>query len=134
MKVRGILGVHAIRLGLFAFVVLSIFSLMGCTAHKTYPREKASLWICEDPHFEINYAGDASETYLEWEGEKYVVALGLHASSFDVFLRSDDNVLHHENILLRGSWRYKKGNVVVKITEDNIFNGAYKELVFVPQN
>ena len=57
MKVRGILGVHAIRLGLFAFVVLSIFSLMGCTAHKTYPREKASLWICEDPHFEINYAG-----------------------------------------------------------------------------
>ena len=70
---------------------------------------------------------------MEWEGKKYVVALGLHASSFDVFLRSDDNILHEENILLRGRWEYKGRNMIVKISEDNIFGGAYKELVFVPQ-
>lgn len=120
-------------LSICALFVLPIFILMGCTAHRTYPREKASLWICEEPHFVINYAGYVSETYLEWEGEKYVVALGLHASSFDVFLRSDDNILHEENILLRGRWEYKGRNMIVKISEDNIFGGAYKELVFVPQ-
>lgn len=135
MKVRGILGVHAIRLGLFAFVVLSIFSLMGCTAHKTYPREKASLWVCEDPHFEMSYVSGSQVSYIEWEGKKYEVhvLLGMTANTFTVYPQSDDGVLRTENILLHGIWKYKEENMVVKIEEDNIFDGAYKKLIFVPQ-
>ena len=122
-------------LGICTLLVLLAF-LVGCgRGIDPSPRSKASLWVCEDPHFEINYAGDASETYLEWEGEKYEVFFRMgYGNTVTVFLASDDGVLRPENILLGGYWKYRGENMVVKLDGDDIFGGAYKELVFVPQN
>ena len=121
-------------LSICALFVLPIFILMGCTAHRTYPWEKASLWVCEDPYFEVNFAGGATKSYFEWEGRKYEVFVRFgYGKTVTVFLASDDGVLMSEDILLGGSWKYRGKNMVVKLDGDDIFGGAYKELVFVPQ-
>ena len=131
MSTRKVLGICAIVVGgICALFVLSVLFLMGGSDYRTYPHQKASVWICEDPYFVFS----TQEDYFVWEGEKYEVHIMMKASHFNVYLVSENFVISQENLLFRGSWRYKKGNMVVKITEDNIFDGAYKELVFVPQN
>lgn len=131
MRTRKVLGICAIVVGgICALFVLSVLFLMGGSDYRTYPHQKASVWICEDPYFVFS----TQEDYFVWEGEKYEAYIRMKASYFDVYLASENFVISDENLLFRGSWRYKKGNMVVKITEDNIFDGAYKELVFVPQN
>lgn len=118
-----------VLVGCFIFVLF----LMGGSDYRTYPDQKADRWVCDDPHFVLDFTDDFSDTSIEWKGNKYYVDIGVHASYFDVFLRAEDRVLREENILLRGSWNYVKGSMVVEIHEDNLFGGAYTELVFEPQ-
>lgn len=134
MKVKVTLIVCGVILGICALAVVIVLCLMGGSDFREYPQEKATHWVCEEPHFEIHFAGEASEYFLECRGEKIRVFVGIRADYFDVFLqRNPEDPLEQENILLRGTWKYVKGKMVVRIDEDNIFNGAYSELVFVPQ-
>ena len=122
-------------LGVCTLLVLLVFSI-GCgRGIDPSPRLKASLWVCEDPHFEMSYVSGSQVSYIEWEGKKYEVhvLLGMTANTFTVYPQSDDGVLRTENILLHGTWKYKGENMVVKIDTDRIFGWAYKKLVFVPQ-
>ena len=130
MSTRKVLGICAIVAGCIcaAFCLLILF-LMGGSDYRTYPSEKASVWICEDPYFVFS----TQEDYFVWEGEKYEVHIMMKASHFNVYLVSENFVISQESLLFCGSWKYKGENMVVKITEDNFFDGAYKELVFVPQ-
>jgi hypothetical protein len=80
----------------------------------------------------IDYTGEKSECYFMWEGKKYEVFVGIKSDTFTAYLPSDDDVLNE--VLLHGTWKYKGENMVVKIKTDNIFDGEYKELIFVPQN
>lgn len=122
----------AIACGLIVCCVW-LLSLVGGADNTTYPWKKADLWVCKDPHFEIDFTGDRSASYIEWKDDKYYVDIGLHADSFDVFLQSDDQVLREENILLRGTWKYINSSMVVEVLVDKLFGGAYTELVFNPQ-
>lgn len=130
----------ALRIALIILVlipvllILRVYFLLGGSDFREYPQEKAAHWVCEEPHFEIHFAGEVTESFLEWRGEKIRVFVGMRADYFDVFLQTKPvDPLEQENILLRGTWKYVKGKMVVRIDEDNIFNGAYSELVFVPQ-
>ena len=130
MSTRKALSICAIVAGcIFAFFVLYVFFMIGGSDYTTYPHEKASVWICEDPYFVFS----EQEDYLEWEGKKYEARIMMKVSYFDVYLVTENFVISQENILFRGRWKYEGENMVVKITEDNFFDGAYKELVFVPQ-
>lgn len=132
MKVRKILGLCVICSGcICALFVLWVLFMMGGSDYTTYPEEKASLWVCEDPYFEISYVSGTQISYIDWEDKKYEVFVGMRSSVFDVFLKPNNGAL--ENILLRGNWKYKGENMVVKIEKDNLFDGAYEELIFVPQ-
>jgi hypothetical protein len=42
-------------------------------------------------------------------------------------------MLREEDLLFRGSWHYAGKKMVMKITCDRIFDGAYTRLVFVPK-
>ena len=36
-----------------------------------------------------------------------------------------------DKIMVRGTWKYRHGDLVFTIKEDNLFDGKYKEFVFV---
>jgi len=134
MSTKKVLGICAIVVGsICAAFCLLILSMIGGSDYRTYPHQKATVWTCEDPYFVIQFEG-VKPSYIEWEGEKYEVYVRMHVHYFSVYRASENFVISDEYLLFHGRWRYKKGNMVVKITEDNIFDGAYKELVFVPQN
>ena len=123
MSTKKVLGICAIVVGSICVgFCLLILSLIGGSDYRTYPHQKASVWICEDPYFVFS----TQEDYFVWEGEKYEVHIMMKASYFSVYRASENFVISDEYILFHGRWRYKKGNMVVKITEDHIFDGAYK--------
>ena len=131
MSTKKVLGICAIVVGSICVgFCLLILSMIGGSDYRTYPHQKASVWICEDPYFVFS----TQEDYFVWEGEKYEVHIMMKASYFSVYRASENFVISDEYLLFHGRWRYKKGNMVVKITEDHIFDGAYKKLIFVPQN
>lgn len=118
---------------LVLFVLVAI-GLMGGADYRIYPSEKASRWMCEDPHLLLDFSEEQS--YLVWNGEKLPVATLIRASYFDLYLDTDPDpsgAISAENVLFRGTWKYKGDTLVVSIDEDNIFDGAYTELVFYPQ-
>ena len=133
MRTRKAIDICMICIGcIFTLFALFVFFFTGGSDYTIYPREKASLWVCEDPYFTIDYKGEKSECYFMWEDKKYEVFVGIKSDTFTAYLPSDDDVLNE--VLLHGTWKYKGENMVVKIKTDNIFDGVYKELVFVPQN
>ena len=55
MSTKKVLGICAIVVGSICVgFCLLILSMIGGSDYRTYPHQKASVWICEDPHFEIN--------------------------------------------------------------------------------
>ena len=90
MKVKVTLIVCGVILGICALLALSILLMMGGADFTEYPRERASDWVCEDPHFEKHFKKyEPTETYLVWEGEKIPVYTELHVKYFYVYLKED---------------------------------------------
>lgn len=121
-------------LGIAILLSLSIWFMLGGADFTKYPSDKASVWICNNPYVKIDYSKGVETSYLEWDEERIPISIGMQSSVFDVF-RSipGQEVLKEEDILFRGYWHYEGNNMVVKIYDDRIFDGAYTELVFVPQ-
>jgi hypothetical protein len=47
-------------------------------------------------------------------------------------VETGETSIREEQILLSGKWKYKGKNVVIEITEDNIFDNTFEELIFKP--
>ena len=135
MKVRKALKIAGICvLSIIILLSLYILSLLGGTDYTTYPYEKFSAWICNEPYIVLHFDKIALDGYIEWDGEKIPIVVGMQSSVFDVYRAAPmQDALREEDILFRGYWHYKGKNMVVEIGEDNIFNGAYAKLVFTPQ-
>jgi hypothetical protein len=121
-------------LGIVFLLFLSIGFMLGGADFTKYPSDKASVWICNNPYVKIDYSKGVETSYLEWDGERIPIFIGMQSSVFDVF-RSipGQEVLKEEDILFRGYWHYEGKKMVVKIYDDRIFDGSYTILVFVPQ-
>ena len=117
-------------------LILAFFMclMLGGCCFVTYPFEKASFWVCDDPHIEVDFTNANPNAYLEWDGEVIPIFIGLQADNFHVFrVVPGQDMLREEDLLFTGSWHYAGKKMVVKITRDRIFNGAYTRLIFVPQ-
>lgn len=117
-------------------ILLSLYIcfMLGGLDYTTYPDKKASSWVCDDPPIEVNYSHSATEANMDWEGERIPIFLGMQSKVINVYrLVPGQDGLREENVLFAGYWHYDGENMVVEISEDNFFNGAYTELVFVPQ-
>ena len=135
MKLRKILCIIGIIVAVICilFMQMTVF-LMGGPDYTTYPSEKASLWVCEDPYFQISYSSTTPECYLEWNGEVIPVEVGLRSNTFSIWENiPGDNVPIDEIMLIRGNWKYVGNTMVFEIETDNIFDGSYTKLVFIPQ-
>lgn len=135
MKTRRTLKIAGICVISIVFLLaLYILSLIGGSDYTVYPNEKASFWVCNEPHIVLHFAKVNLDGYIEWDGEKIPIVIGLQSSVFDVYRAvPSQGVLRYENILFRGYWHYEGKNMVVEICEDNIFAGAYGKLIFTPQ-
>ena len=101
---------------------------------RNYPFYIASSWQCEDPSFSIQYFRDEngvlnSYQELEWNDLKIPVKLCLLMRDFDVY-PADSSA--YEDRLFSGTWRYRKGVLILFIEEDFLFGNQYAELVFTP--
>lgn len=123
-----------------AFVILACCT--GCDTYEmfdAYPWDRADHWYCEAIDFELCFVDSKtgqSTTQpgtLQWNGNVYTVSVSFHASYFSIDIDNCDNAIEMNEHLLSGDWRYCDGNLVFEIAEDNIFSGAFAELVFTPQ-
>ena len=120
-------------------LVLSI-CLCACDSYSAlelYPYDKADRWYCEDIDFTINFLHDENGILLGdvplklvWNGQEYTLYIGFHVSYYS--LRISDGEGGYED-RVSGNWEYREDNLVLRIKEDLIFDGAFEELVFVPQ-
>lgn len=126
---------HVFRL-LAGLLVCAVLFLSGCTPFWIrFPWDMCDRWVCQDPEFSLTYYRDAdgwliSEESLQWNGEIITVEIGFTTSEFVVFPLDNPSF---DNRLLQGTWGYKRGNLVLYIKEDFLFDGAFDKLIFFPQ-
>ena len=118
-----------------------VFILSSCydprITFKSYPWYKADTWYCEEIDMTIKYEFDenrkrtgATFSELTIDGVTHSVAVVFHSGTI-LFLAYEDGERLKEKDL-DGSWCYREGNLVVEVNSENILNGKYSELVFVP--
>lgn len=125
-------------------IVLSIcivFVLTACDGYavlRRYPEYKSLDWYCEELDFSFSYE---ENEYGNLELKTGSLTVGTDVLDVDLFFMIDnwslvldkgDEMMTTDDILAEGTWRYRKGNLVFTITEDNLFDGMYDELMFVP--
>lgn len=124
-------------IALLVIVILIItflfISLSGCTI--TYPFEKGSRWVCMEPYFILEYRYEdgrllEDRAFLEINGLIQPVIVGFQG---DFFLVAPVNSIEDKDRFLTGSYHYRGGQLVFSIDEDFVFDGAYKEIVFSPE-
>lgn len=94
-----------------------------------YPHSK---WVCMEPHIEIEVReyGDYTATLGTGE-DKRTFFLGFR-SGYGVDAYVGENVVFNdETMLFTGECSYSKDSFTITIGEDNLWDGAYHELVFV---
>lgn len=113
-----------------AVVIFFIVSCIGCF-RREYPDTIAEYWYCDEIDFTLNVTTKSSE--LVWKDMQYEVAIGFTSGrGYEVFIENGDDMVHQDEVLFGGSWSYKWGKLVLKISDDWLFGGVYKELVFEP--
>lgn len=100
-----------------------------------YPYARDSVWICDDPQISLEYRwvdkkGLFSNETMIWDCEDWSLYVEYLASQYWAFA---DEKEKPEDLLFKGHWTYRRGNLILKIEEDYLFNGQYKELVFTRQ-
>lgn len=124
-------------------VVVLIFSCAGCFdgnyLTKKYPYQKADYWYCEEIDFSFFYVHheegwvEPGIYSLNKDGETLSVCIDFVMNNWDIQLyRENAADATLEDRLMSGTWHYQKDNLVLTIEMDNLFGGAYEELVFVP--
>ena len=121
------------RTGALLMVLLIALLLVGCTPeYIRFPQETTSLWVCSDPYITLQYTWDENGNYhaeemIYWNGESIDISFSNSPGNYFVS-RKDDT--HYDQRLFRGTWECEDDTLILTITEDFLFDGAYKELVF----
>lgn len=122
-------------------VLILLICCNGCDTYSVieqYPWYKSEQWYCEEIDFSICFAYSEGGCLIEspssqlcWNEQIYNVNVVFQSNAIEFLIDKDgDNI---SEALLAGTWAYRNKNLVVNIVEDNVFAGAYAELLFVPQ-
>lgn len=113
-------------------MVLSVL-LGGCDTYAIfgmYPSDRADSWYCETLDFTLNV--DQTVSVLNWEGKTLNIRMAVQSSYYVMFHEQEKDAVTQNSVLFSGTYSYSGENLILKIEEDNLFNGAYEELCFVP--
>ena len=128
---------------LIIFCTLAPFLFMGnydlCHTFRRYPWYRANQWYCADIDMTLEYITDTDRNLIERLpsilrviGQLYQVEVGFYYGGAGVSFLTDENEDDIGESILEGEWKYRRGNLVIQILEESIFDGQYAELVFVP--
>lgn len=122
-------------------LAVMVLSLAGCDTYAMfnyYPEDRSTVWYCEEIDFEIKYVPNeygnliAQTSTISWDDVSYSVVGIFNFGYFEIIVETGETLITEEQILLSGKWKYKGKNVVIEITEDNIFDNTFEELIFKP--
>ena len=131
------------RFFLIILICVVLFYCVGCDGYATakrYPCYKSSYWYCEklDFAFYYEYHEDGRMKYatypLHWDGETLNVFVDFIVGSWHIDVDNGDGVTQIEEQILSGTWTYKGDKLILEITKDNLFDGQFQELVFIPMD
>ena len=133
------------RIASFLSIVM-IFALLctGCDPYYgKYPWNKAQKWYCSEIDMTIEYAmkrdgslAEICDAELEWNGCTYTIAVEFMASNIEFSIITEENMnapISEDDTILKGTWFYRDGNMVITDFDEAFWEGKYSELVFVPQ-
>ncbi len=119
---------------LLSLMIILLFPLTFSSCRGTGPWElEGVVWYSEDPVMEFVKMGE-----IYWEGtalvnvEKIKVnMLWSHSYSFDIVDAEKDKsgAFVEEMTLVSGKFDYRKGDVVLTVNEDKLFNNKYDKII-----
>ena len=132
-KINGRLKRIVAMLILVAIFVNIATMMSGCISYARgeYPYNTEAIWASEDPEIVLDCKSKKAEEQSWWlvkDGKKIDVEVGFRGTLFWIWLTWNGPC---DKLLVRGTWKYRHGDLVFTIKEDNLFDGLYKEFVFV---
>lgn len=131
-------------IGVIFLVIVILVSFAACDGYavlEKYPYYQSDCWYCKEIDFTFYYDCDEDglmkpiESYpLIINGETLYVFIDFMGSNWFLDLDNKDNNISQEERLLFGTWLYRKGDLVLIVEKDNLFDWKYTELVFVANN
>ena len=112
-----------------------VLCLSGCTLRDTSIFSKEITMQCDAPYMITTYikaenGAGSRETYLEIDGELHKVGLYHVSTIFTVHL--EDRTPTASEILISGVWEERKGDLILYIEEDFVFDNQYEKIVLKP--
>lgn len=126
---------------IFVIILAFVIGSAGCditAIGKEYPLDKSDRWYCDELDLEWYFRYDEEGKLIQdkyeltWEDTVYEVNISFNISSIIVCSAENKPYGIAGETLLEGGYYYQDGNLIFKIVQDNLLNGAYTELVFVP--
>ena len=124
-------------------IISVILACTGCDTYeifKKYPHYVSDSWYCAEIDFAFFYEyhedGRMKGLYypINCNDKIYSVNIAFFIDDWDLVLYSEDDVITPDELLLSGTWKYRGDNLVLHIITDNLFDGKYQELVFIPSS
>ena len=131
------IGILVIFFTLVPFLFLGNYDLSH--TFRRYPWYHADQWYCAEIDMTIEYVTDHNRnlvdrlpSILRVNGKTYDVEVCFYYGGGGLSFLIDENKDNIAESILEGDWKYRRGNLVIQIREESIFDGQYAELVFVP--
>ena len=121
---------------LVLILALSVVLLTACdpvAGH--YPCQLGHGWVCDEPNIVLDNWETEDGTW-HYGGDRIIlddneVELLVGYRGYYAFF-SSPKCLYAEDDPIHGTWKIQDGYLIIEITQDNIFDGKYTELVFHP--
>ena len=124
----------------YAISILLVISLSGCFKSQMkipydYP---GSVWESKSPYIVLYVDGNNSypcgQAYLEIDGELKQIrfcidSITIRTPIYDYEICKEAGALIPEALLLDTECHYYEDKIVMKIIEDNVYGGEYKEVI-----
>lgn len=136
MDLELIRRVYLKRIRYITFLACLLMFFCSCDGKAgQYPSDLSNGWMCNDPYFVLQYYSDEEKSY---ELEKGLIKSSDAAIEINIsfgmgdfwVLPIDSNA--YDDRLLSGTWNYRRGDLILKIKEDFLFDYQYSELVLSP--
>ena len=115
------------------FVILLLTACDPVGGH--YPCQLGHGWVCDDPDIVLDTWRAEDGTWhnggekIIMDGKELIVQVAYHVHSVFIY---PEGPAYAKGELIKGTWKIKDGCLIIEITQDNIFDGKYTELVFHP--
>lgn len=119
---------------LVLILALAVVLLTACdpvAGH--YPCQLGHGWVSDDPNIVMDTWRAEDGTWhnggekIIMDGKELIVQVAYHVHSVFIY---PEGPAYAKGELIKGTWKIKDGCLIIEITQDNIFDGKYTELVF----